>query len=166
MAIRRVVTGQDKNGKSIIVSDEQVEPIHVSTTSLTRLWGAEEPPKFPQSGKAPAYEKMFPGPGGYRFLIMTLPPNSVSAPSAEEMKRIAPDVHAHMEKGDLGMHTTDTVDLEVVLSGEATQEFDDGVKVHLKAGDTFIQNGTRHRWSNRGSVPAVIAVVIIGGHPR
>jgi hypothetical protein len=34
------------------------------------------------------------------------------------------------------------------------------------AGDTFIQNGTNHQWYNRGDVPALVAVVLIGGKPR
>jgi hypothetical protein len=27
-----------------------------------------------------------------------------------------------------------------------------------------VQNGTRHRWVNRGAVPAVLAVFITGAH--
>ena len=68
--------------------------------------------------------------------------------------------------GKPGMHTTDTIDFEVILSGEVWLELDDGEEVHLREGDTFVQNGTRHRWFNRGKVPAKIAVVLIGGHPR
>jgi quercetin dioxygenase-like cupin family protein len=60
------------------------------------------------------------------------------------------------------MHTTATVDCGVVLSGEATLELDDGATIVLKPGDTYVQNGTRHRWSNSGSVPAVLAVSIVG----
>ena len=54
---------------------------------------------------------------------------------------------------DWGMHTTDTVDYDVILSGELWMELDDGVEVHLKPGDCVIQNGTRHAWQNR-SQPA------------
>ena len=45
-----------------------------------------------------------------------------------------------------------------------TLELDDGATVTLHPGDTYVQNGTRHRWSNEGDVPAVIAVVLIGAH--
>ena len=55
-----------------------------------------------------------------------------------------------MEPADPGMHTTATVDFEVVVSGQATLELDDGAKVTLEVGDTCVQNGTRHRWSNSG----------------
>ena len=38
----------------------------------------------------------------------------------------------------------------------------DGVKLTLRPGDTYVQNGTRHRWSNKGDMPAVLAVTLIG----
>jgi quercetin dioxygenase-like cupin family protein len=62
------------------------------------------------------------------------------------------------------MHTTATIDFEVVLSGSVTLELDDGEKVCLVAGDTVVQNGTRHAWHNRGQVPARIAVFLVGAH--
>jgi quercetin dioxygenase-like cupin family protein len=49
-----------------------------------------------------------------------------------------------------------------VLSGEPILELDDGVKLTLRPGDTYVQNGTRHRWSNKGDMPAVLAVTLIG----
>jgi quercetin dioxygenase-like cupin family protein len=60
------------------------------------------------------------------------------------------------------MHTTATIDYGVVISGEAVLELDDRQKVTLRPGDVYVQNGTRHRWSNEGDVPAVIAVTLLG----
>ena len=60
----------------------------------------------------------------------------------------------HQEPDDPGMHTTDTVDFDFVVSGEVYLELDDGAEVLLKPGDCVVQNGTRHRWNNR-SRPAV-----------
>jgi quercetin dioxygenase-like cupin family protein len=54
------------------------------------------------------------------------------------------------------MHTSATVDVGVVLAGQIVLELDDGATVTLQAGDTMVQNGTRHRWSNPGDVPAVL----------
>jgi len=68
----------------------------------------------------------------------------------------------HLEQAEPGMHTTATVDFGVVLLGQATLELDDGATVVLNPGDTYVQNGTRHRWSNGGEVPAVLAVALIG----
>ena len=64
------------------------------------------------------------------------------------------------------MHTTDTIDFEVILSGEMILELDDGAETVLHPGDTVVQNGTRHRWGNRGNEPAVMAVFIDRGPPR
>jgi quercetin dioxygenase-like cupin family protein len=69
----------------------------------------------------------------------------------------------HME-AEPGMHTTATIDFEVVLSGTVTLELDDGAMVTLQPGDTVVQNGTRHRWGNPGSEPATLAVFLIGAH--
>jgi quercetin dioxygenase-like cupin family protein len=60
------------------------------------------------------------------------------------------------------MHTTDTVDMEIMLSGEVVLELDNGVERTLRTGDVNIQNGTRHRWHNRGTEPATMAVVMVG----
>ena len=69
-----------------------------------------------------------------------------------------------MEPDAPGMHTTDTIDFEVVLDGEVWLELDDGVEVHLRAGDTVVQNGTRHAWRNHGDTTARLAVFLIGAH--
>ena len=49
-----------------------------------------------------------------------------------------------------------------MLSGEVVLELDNGVERTLHTGDVNIQNGTRHRWHNRGGVPAVLAVAMVG----
>jgi quercetin dioxygenase-like cupin family protein len=67
-----------------------------------------------------------------------------------------------MEPDDPGMHTTDTIDLEVILRGEVILELDDGAERLLRAGDTVVQNGTRHRWRNPGPEPALMAVLMLG----
>ena len=60
------------------------------------------------------------------------------------------------------MHASDTVDWDLVISGEVWLELDDGKEVLLRAGDCVIQNGTRHAWHNRSSEPCVLAVAIVG----
>ncbi len=77
-----------------------------------------------------------------------------------------PGLLSIMEPDDPGMHTTDTVDVLYVVSGRAILELDDGVEVELKAGDTAVQNGTRHRWHNRSSEPTHIIFAVMGAHRR
>lgn len=172
MKVRRVVTGQVDGGKSVFVSDEMVEPITVSLmpgAEFHRLWGADETPKLPTDGSPPSQQHYFPPANGFRWGFFTLPPASQQTledldfgNAMQELEDKLPGLAGHMEPDAPGMHTTDTVDFEVVLSGEVVLELDDGAEVALKAGDTVVQNGTRHAWHNRGDVPVVIAVGIIG----
>jgi len=66
-----------------------------------------------------------------------------------------------LEPKNPGMHTTDTVDFDVVTSGELYLELGDGSEVLLKAGDGVVQNGTRHAWRNRSPANCVIAVPLV-----
>jgi uncharacterized cupin superfamily protein len=54
------------------------------------------------------------------------------------------------------MQTTRTLDFCLVLEGEITLVLDTG-EVHLEAGDTVVQRGTNHAWSNRSGNSCVIA---------
>ena len=81
---------------------------------------------------------------------------------AAEMEARLPGLASHMEPNQPGMHTTDTIDFEYIISGEVFLDLDDGATVHLRAGDTVVQNGTRHRWRNEGSEPCRIVVFMVG----
>jgi len=174
MRVRRVVTGHDRNGKAVFASDEQVDSLTLALipgAEYHRLWGADEAPTFPDDGRPTAQPSFFPPVGAYRFALFTVPPAPVSAPAdldlqaaLAEMEEKLPGMLAYVEPDNPGMHTTDTIDFEVVLSGEVILELDDGVEKVLRAGDTVVQNGTRHRWRNRGTEPAVLAVSLIGAH--
>ncbi len=61
-------------------------------------------------------------------------------------------------------HRTETLDYAVVLAGEIDMELD-GTVVHLRAGDTLVQQGTLHNWVNRGARPCVIAFVLVAAKP-
>ena len=175
MDVRRVVTGHDADGKAVFVSDGPVAPV---TTALMpgaefhQLWGGDEAPRFPDDGSLPAHTRYFPPIGGFRFGHFTLPPEGQADLPADldvdaalaEVERKLPGMTAYMEPDAPGMHTTATIDFEVVLSGQVTLELDDGALVTLGPGNTVVQNGTRHRWSNPGTEPVVIAVFLIGAH--
>jgi mannose-6-phosphate isomerase-like protein (cupin superfamily) len=174
VSVRRVVTGQDNEGKSLFVSDEQVEPIKLALMpglQFVNVWGGDEAPSLPTDGTRPAAPAYFPPAGGYRFAFVTLPPEgSMTLPedldvlhAMEEVNEKLPGMMDHMEPDNPGMHTTDTVDLDLVLSGELYLELDDGAEVHLRSGDCVIQNGTRHSWHNRTSEPCTMLSILVGG---
>jgi mannose-6-phosphate isomerase-like protein (cupin superfamily) len=174
VGVRRVVTGHDSNGMAVFASDEQVDPVTVALipgAEFHLLWGADHAPTFPDDGSPTAQPSYFPPLGGYRFGFFTLPPAQSSGPAdldfeaaLAEMETKLPGMLARMEPDNPGMHTTDTIDFEVVVSGEVVLELDDGAERVLRPGDTVVQNGTRHRWANRGTEPAVVAVILLGAH--
>jgi mannose-6-phosphate isomerase-like protein (cupin superfamily) len=124
---------------------------------------------LPTDGCRPDAPRYFPPLHGFRFGIFTLGPASAAPPgdldiaaALAEFEERLPGMAEHLEPDDPGMHTTDTVDFDYVVSGEVYLELDDGAEVLLKPGDCVVQNGTRHRWNNRGDEPCVIAVCIVG----
>lgn len=168
--VRRAVSGQNTQGKSILVSDQSIEGLNFAAGAIVhQLWGSDEPPQFPQMGECPKYESFFPALGGYRFTLLTILPSPDvkivrDKSDAPTQKPLNSDLQNLLKADKVpGMHRTDTVDLIVILEGEAELELDDGERLSLKAGDVFIQNGTRHRWLNHGSVPVRMAGVSIGG---
>ena len=76
-----------------------------------------------------------------------------------------PGLLRYMDPSDPGMHATDTIDFEVVLEGTIVLELDDGAEVTLHAGDTVVQNGTRHRWKNPGDHPGPDGTVHLRREP-
>jgi mannose-6-phosphate isomerase-like protein (cupin superfamily) len=172
MAIRRVVTGHDSEGKARVVDDRDVKPI---TSELMpgyaayRLWGRDERPTFPDDGSPRRAEAYYPPRNGSRFMINTIPPGELALPpdldtaaALDELERQMPGAMAAMEPDVPGMHTTDSIDYVLVVSGEATLELDDGEQTVLRAGDVVIQNGTRHAWRNHGTESCTIIGVAIG----
>ena len=170
--VRRVVTGHSPDGTAVFVSDQTVQPYIAGIGGgFSQLWGGDAAPSFPDDGLRPPATSYFPPVGGFRFGLFSVPPHDVVVdPSVDLGESLAafeqqlPGLLQYMEPDNPGMHTTPTVDFEVVISGEVVLELDDGAEVTLRAGDTVVQNGTRHRWSNRGSEPAVLAVFICGAH--
>jgi mannose-6-phosphate isomerase-like protein (cupin superfamily) len=174
MRVRRVVTGHDRDGKAVFASDEHVDPLTLQLipgAEFHRLWGADQTPVFPDDGGPTAQPSYFPPVCGYRFGLFTVPPGDAPyradldlQAALTEMNEKLPGMLDYVEPDNPGMHTTDTIDFEVVLSGEVILELDDGAEKVLRPGDTVVQNGTRHRWQNRGTQPAVLAVFITGAH--
>jgi mannose-6-phosphate isomerase-like protein (cupin superfamily) len=154
MEMKCVVTGQDKSGKSIIVRSGPAEAITLSLLpgyAFHRVWGSDVVPQLPSDGTPTAQPRYFPGPHGFRFGFVTIPPDAASGveevgteAALAEIQQKLPGMMEVLDADHPGMHTTDTVDFDVVVSGEVYLELDDGAEVLLKPGDCVIQNGTRH----------------------
>jgi mannose-6-phosphate isomerase-like protein (cupin superfamily) len=174
MDVRRVVTGHDASGKSVFVSDETVapvEPLVLPAAEFHTLWGGDRTPQFPDDGSMPEFHTYFPPVGGFRFGMFSVPPETTAAPSEVDLEAGIADAEAtlpgllrYLDQTDPGMHTTDTIDFEVVLEGTIVLELDDGAEMTLQPGDTVVQNGTRHRWRNPGDTTARVALFICGAN--
>jgi mannose-6-phosphate isomerase-like protein (cupin superfamily) len=172
MKIRCVVTGRDASGKSIVAKDTAMEPVRLGLLpgfEFHRLWGSDAMPTLPSDGTPPEQPRYFPPPGGFRFAFFTVPPGTHTLPeytdlvaAFAELQEKLPGLADVMEPMNPGMHTTETVDFDVIVSGEVYMELDDGAEVLLKAGDCVVQNGTRHAWRNRSGENCVIAVTLLG----
>jgi mannose-6-phosphate isomerase-like protein (cupin superfamily) len=171
--IRRVITGIDSTGKSVVVSDEQVKAIAppvLGGARLIDLFGGDEIPTVPNDGYHDEKRRYFPGaPEGYRFTIFSYPPQGeMTVPddleaAIAESARLAPGLEDAVSSPD-GWHYTPTVDLEYVIEGEFTLYLDEGASVVLRAGECIVHCGEKHSWVNTGSTQATMLLVFIGAH--
>ncbi|AVA26158.1 cupin domain-containing protein [Rhizobium sp. NXC24] len=169
---RRVVTGL-KDGKSVFISDGPTPNAHrydsVPGHLTSVVYATPARPSLPQdhAEQAPPKILITPEPGGTKLMIVVFPPDSVFAtvdPVAafEEQAVHVPGLIQAFEADAPGMHTTNTIDYDIVLDGEVWLELDDGAETLLKQGDIVVQCGTRHAWRNKSGKPATMCFVLIG----
>jgi len=139
---RRVVTGHDARGKSVVISDgapPQNHPMQGAAVGADfhEMWSEADP--VPEIGSAAGRE-----PNERPYTIM---------PPAGHLLRIL-DVYPLKDGGRRTvMHRTRTVDYVVVVEGELTLILEDS-EVTLKPGDVVVQRGTDHAWENRSDTMA------------
>ena len=136
--VRRVVTGHNAEGKSIIAIDEVT-----SGERFTVVWTTDTSPA----------NNLDPDDGGARKVGLVQPGGSVL-----RIGELPPGAHSPM-------HRTHSVDYGIVLEGEIDMEVDDGETVHLKQGDVVVQRGTIHAWINRSDAPCKMAWILIHADP-
>jgi quercetin dioxygenase-like cupin family protein len=169
--VRRVVTGHDKDGKAIVISDSDAENVVVSEHrpgGRTNLWRTDAiPASFGgDRDEAKAEFTTEPLPNGVNFRINEFPPASdADVANLDPEKAFGAVGSAHLVVPGARhpfMHVTDTVDFAIILEGEIDMLLDEE-DVHLRAGDVVIQRGTAHAWANRYSEICRIAFVLIDG---
>jgi len=159
MAVRRVVTGHDAEGRSVVVADEPSDKLSFGARGggIHLVWARDDVAHFPDDGSQPPSRTAFPAPGGCRMSVFELPPGD-----AGEFDEFVSDSLSEFSDPDRpGMHRTASLDFDIVLEGTVGLELD-GQEAVLNPGDVVVQNGTSHRWHNRGSVIARVASVVVG----
>jgi hypothetical protein len=173
MATRRVVTGLDEAGRSVFISDGPAEQLVIDagrSLQLDDVWGADARLIVPTPGSKPPYRRFFPPPLGFRVMIMHVDPESGDGEPfdydayVEERERvlIGYSEDAAVDADRPTLHSTQTVDVAMVVDGEVTLALDDGAAVTLQRGDVVVQNGTRHSWHNRSTTRCSIVVFLVG----
>ena len=160
--IRRVVSGHDEAGNSVFASDDEVPAVLVpgaNKAEIAVVWGSDSTQAYPDGGAVPTIGGVFPAPGGFRLVHLTMPVREGTAEAGGSA-----ELSAELDRDEAGFHTTDTTDMGVVLSGEIVMMLDDGAETVLRAGDTFVQSGTRHAWRNDGDVPVSLVVAVVGAN--
>jgi mannose-6-phosphate isomerase-like protein (cupin superfamily) len=170
--VRRIVTIDDADGRSkplligpvLDVSRDPARPGYASS----HVWAAGANSRAADVEMALAHKTIEPPPKGSVCRVITFPPDAVYAgkvgasevaafyaaagsPAASTYSPRAP--HPYMQK-------TRTLDFCLVLEGRITLVLDTQ-EVDLEAGDTVIQRGANHAWSNRSSEHCVIAFTLI-----
>jgi hypothetical protein len=167
--IRRIVAGVGDAGKAVVLSDGPSPDVRLDPArpgfASTRLWvtdsspakvaGIRETLDLPHTIEPPK--------GGTVCRVLEFPPEKFFIG-----KVTAADVAAYFEAmGSPGaatggpdaphpyMQRTATLDFCYVLEGDITLVLDTE-EVHLTEGDTVIQRGTSHAWSNRSDMPCRI----------
>ena len=166
--IRRVVTGLDTNDKAVVLFDSRV-PLQAGPYGLqaTNLWVTDSYPlgfSFKNDTSAIPVG-ISPLDNGTKFRVVEFPPLDPATEAKMEpgflMKAVGPLAPARgLPVTHPLMHRTRSVDYAVVLSGEIDMMLDD-TAVHLKPGDTIVQQATNHAWVNHGKETCRILFVLM-----
>ncbi|MBB3747683.1 quercetin dioxygenase-like cupin family protein [Mycolicibacterium sp. BK634] len=139
--MRLFITGVNADGKSCVVSNDEVEINSVATGFgiAVPFNTTQSPPPARPHGNADLIDQ-FLEPGLVRWMVVEQGPNT-----------------------ETPMHHTDTIDLETVLSGSVDLILGDGAH-RLEAGDMVVMNGVDHAWK-AGPDGYRMSAVLIGTPP-
>lgn len=168
--VRTIVTADDEHGKSKAVHDgpagePQIDPARPGFWS-TRIWVTDRTPARIQAARHTAaipHTTLEPPAGGSVCRIVSFPPDRAFNGGARQVRAFfesmgSPGVSTYSARSPHPyMQKTRTLDFCLVLEGEITLVLDTQ-EVHLKAGDTVVQRGTNHAFSNRSNRRCVIAI--------
>jgi hypothetical protein len=169
--VRRIICVDNEEGRSEAIADGPAPDVRTDPArpgfASTRIWVTDATPARIKGIRDTVHmpHTLEPPPGGSVCRIVTFPPDSVFSGKigAREVEAYfhamgSPQASTYGPKAlHPYMQQTRTLDFCLVLEGEITLVLD-LEEVHLTAGDTVIQRGTNHAWSNRSNAPCVIAI--------
>lgn len=167
--VRRVVTGHDPEGRSIVLFDSAAPNVkgRAQGNASTLLWVTDESPANVSGTQDRAAREIgVPPPrGGTVFRLAEFPPSSGGEDLLDHATvlrdfGIGDDVAPGQPSRHPLIHRTRTIDYVVVLEGEIHLLLDE-TAVRLSAGDVVVQQGTNHAWINRGPGRCRLAMVFV-----
>lgn len=171
---RRVVTGHDADGRSLIQEDRDSPFVLASAGGkgpfVIDLWKTHDTPADNDGGEPCTNAiTLAPPARGTVLRVVEFPPDRSymegwNPGDTFEALGHALD-HGASAHPTPGMHKTRSLDYAIVLTGQIWAVMDKGETL-LKAGEVLVQRGTNHGWSNRTAEPARVAFVLIDAHPQ
>jgi mannose-6-phosphate isomerase-like protein (cupin superfamily) len=142
-SVRRVVSVNDARGwRSNCVSDGPVLDVRTDPTRPglvdTYVWATDSTPVALDRSVETArlLDTDQPPARGSLCRVLKVPPDGIARPPMTQRR---------------------TLDFCIVLDGDVTLVLDTE-EVHLQTGDTVVQRGTRHAWSNRSNSPCTLFI--------
>lgn len=173
--VRRVVTGHNDKGKSVILQDGPVPGVHDKLAQaglvFMEVWetGATPAPISPEEPEPTDHAlQLVPPKHGVRIRVLDIPPEGEGLPdtagedAAEVFSKIGAGHALDKDAAHPYMHRTETVDFGIILEGEIVLIMDEG-ETTVRAGDVVIQRGTNHAWANRSDQPCRVAFILVDG---
>jgi quercetin dioxygenase-like cupin family protein len=140
---RRLVAATDADGRSFaLVDGGPPSTMAAGGTRLVELWQTGGLLRSPDQGGDPSGGwELEPRGGGIAFRSVRLA--------------------AGDDPGDAGWHTTATIDVDIVLSGQVELALPDVPPVVLGPGEAVVQRGTNHKWRPVGDEAAEWVALMI-----
>ena len=168
--MRRIITGHNKQGKSIITLDgPPARSIGEDVGGLFEIWNTDGNGFDTQSleDRADIDVVLSPSKGGTKIRYFQInpipegvPQEAIEAATAAAFEKMGAAHHRVDTSRNAAMHETHTIDYIILLKGDVTLILDEE-EVQLKPHDVVVQRGTNHAWVNNGSEPALLIAVLI-----
>lgn len=161
--VRRIVTGENERGQSIIVQDGPAPNVlnPPGTASMAHVIWATGEARAPGEDPAPAGHPFgFHSPGGSILRIVDFAPDEEYDSAATEQFLEQSNVRGEGKARHFMFHKTDSLDYAIVIEGEIYAMMDVGETL-MRAGDVLIQRATNHSWSNRSGKMCRVAFVLL-----
>jgi hypothetical protein len=170
-AMRRVVSGEADNGRSLIVLDAPPsgEIGAPGLGGLYEIWheaasGVIDPKDKADRGETQPILSPAPGNVKVRWFVIEPPPegapaDAIKAAARERFTQFGAEHELRDQDRHPAMHQTPTLDIICLISGDATLVLDDG-ETRLRPGQIVIQRGTSHAWTAHGGPALFLAVLI------